>query len=397
MVLVVLFPLPEGELEDRAGYAAQVDGLLHAVLGRVSQVGEQRVVEDALDLLGPVLLGLPCGEVPLEEQDGVLGRVIAVGRVRLLVEGRLDVGVDRIGHRVVRDDRFEYLLVGLHAKRLHEGDEGNGARCHGDGHHEHSVLLLLDEGQGAVAFPLGKHLGGLHGRSVFLVVLDHDPVGRQVFERYQGPLGPSDYEVPSGLLGVLLVRDKRVVVFFLGEAVVEPEAHDVPVEVASPGLDHHRHVSDPDPFVPFGDGDLLSVLEHLEAHVNGREIVQVPEPGLHGHELVAVSVGLHDLRGLDAYGRLRGRVDTARLGPRSSDADLDVPSAGALRVEPDRPACGVVRRYAYVVDDPLHPAVRVVGRGQEVVERGYVVVYYVAFREIKVYEVSHAFPPVMSL
>ena len=199
----------------------------------VSEVGQQGPVEDALDLLRPVLLRLTGGEVPLEEQDGVLAGVVPVGGVGLLVEGRLDVGVDDVGHRLVGDDGLENLLVGLHPQGLHEGDERDGPGCDGDGDHDHAVLLLLHEGEGAVTVLLGEDLGDLHGRTVLLVVLDHHPVGGEVLKRDQDPLGSADDEVSSRLPGVLLLSDELLEVLLVGDGVLEVPLHDLPVEVAA--------------------------------------------------------------------------------------------------------------------------------------------------------------------
>ena len=98
---------------------------------------------------------------------------------------------------------------------------------------------------------------------------------------------------------------------------------------------------------------------------------------------MAVPVGLHDLGLLYADGGLGLEVDVALLVPLPSDVDLDVPSAGPLRVQLDDPPLGVVGGDPDVVDDPLHPAVGVVGGGEEIVERGSVVVDDVALGEVQ--------------
>ena len=383
VVLVVLLPLAERELEDGAGDTSEEDRLLHAVRLGVTEVGQQRAVEDGLDLLRPVLLRLAGGEVPLQEENGVLLGVVTVGCVGLLVERGLDVGVHDVGHRVVGDDRLEDLGVGLHSEGLHQGDEGDGTGCDGDGDHDHAVLLLLDECEGAVSVLLGEDLGNFDCRAVFLVVLDHDPVGCEVLERDQDPLGTSDDEVPSGLPGVLLLPDELRGVLGVGEGVLHVPLQDLPVEVAAVGLDHHGEVPDVDPFLALGDVLLDAVLVDLEVDVHGGHVVEVPEPGLHGGQLVAVSVGLHDLGLVDAYGGLGLDVDVPVLVPLPADVDLDVPAVGALGVELDDTAVGVIGGDPDVVHDPLHPAVVALGCGEEIVEGRDVVVDDVVLCEVQ--------------
>ena len=98
---------------------------------------------------------------------------------------------------------------------------------------------------------------------------------------------------------------------------------------------------------------------------------------------MAVSVGLHDLGLLDADCGLGLEVDVPVLVSLPADVDLDVPSAGPLRVQLDDAPLGVVRGDPDVVDDPLHPAVGVVGCREEVVEGRGVVVDDVALGEIQ--------------
>ena len=158
--------------------------------------------------------------------------------------------------------------------------------------------------------------------------------------------------------------------------------HDLPVEVASVGFDHHGEISDMDPLLVLGYLLLDSVLVDLEADENRGHVVQVPEPGLHGCEVVAVSVGLHDLGLIDADGGFRLKIDVAVLIPLPSDVDLNVPSAGALGVQLDDSALGVIGGDPDVVDDPLHPAVGVLAAGQEIIEGGDVMVDDVVLREV---------------
>ena len=385
VVLVVLLPHAEAELQDGAGDASEEDGLLHTVVHGVSEVGQQGPVEDPLDLLGPVLLGLTGGEVPLEEQDGILGGVESVGRVGLLVERRLDVGVDDVGHALVGDDGLVDLLVLLHPQGLHQGDEGDASGCHGDGHHDRAVLLLLDEGERTVSVLLGEHLGDLHGGAVLLVVLDHHPVGGEVLESDQDPLGPSDNEVSSGLAGILPLPDELVLVLVIGERTVLEPGHHLAVQIASRGLHHHRKVSDVDPALVLGHLDLRPVPVDIEPDEDLGHVVEVPEPGLHRGELMAVSVRLGDGGRLDANGGLGLEIDVAVGIPLPAYVYLDVLAADLLGVERYDAPLGVVGRDADVVDDPLHPAVGIVRSSKEIVERRNVMADNIVIFEIQLY------------
>ena len=359
VVLVVLLPVLEGELENGFGDTAEEDGLLlPGVLG-VSQVGEQGAVQDGLDLLGPVFLCLTGGKVPLEVCDGILLGVESVGQPVLGVEGVLDVGHDGELHGVVGTDGVVDLFVGFHSECFHEGDEGDLLGDDGDGDHQGSVLLLLHLGQCTVSLFLGEDLGGLHGGTVPLAVLDHDPVGGEVFKGDEDPLGSSDDEVSSGLAGVLLLIDEVLLVLLIGELAVLGLVDDLPVQVASVGPDHHGDLSDVDPLV--GQILLHSVLVDLEVDLDAGHVVEVPEPGLHGGELVLVSVGLGDLRRVDPDGGLALGEDVSVLVPLPSDVDLDVLTVGALGVELDDTSLGVIGGNPDVIDDPLHPAVEVLG------------------------------------
>ena len=106
---------------------------------------------------------------------------------------------------------------------------------------------------------------------------------------------------------------------------------------------------------------LHSVLVDLEVDLDAGHVVEVPEPGLHGGELVLVSVGLGDLRRVDPDGGLALGEDVSVLVPLPSDVDLDVLAVGALGVELDDTSLGVIGGNPDVIDDPLHPAVEVLG------------------------------------
>jgi hypothetical protein len=154
VVLVVGLPVAEGKLQNGAGDASQEDGLLVPGARGVAQVGQQAAVEDALDLLGPVLLGLARGELLLQVVDGVFCALDPRRGVELGVQGLLEVGVQDVGHGVLGDDGVVDLAVVLHAEGLHEDDQGDLARGGGDGHDQDAVLLLLHQGEGPVALAL---------------------------------------------------------------------------------------------------------------------------------------------------------------------------------------------------------------------------------------------------
>ncbi len=392
MVLVVLLPLAHGELENGACDTPEEDSLLHAVFLGVSQVREQGTVEYALDLLRPVLLRLSCGEVPLQERYCVLLGVVAVGSIVLLIVTALDVGIDDVGHVphvLVGDYGLVDLPVILHPQRPHYGDQGYGGRGDRYGDRDHAVLLLLDQGQGAVPFSLGEDLSNLDGGAVLLIVLDHDPVGGKILQRYEHPLRPSDYEVPSGVHRVLLPLYQELVVLLIGHLALLVGFHHAPVQIAAFGPDHHGEVAYANPLRLLLD----PVLYDCEINVYGGHVVEVPEPCLHRRELVAVAVGLHDAGFADANGGFGLYVYVTVLVPLPADAYLDVPSVRTLGVEPYGSAVGVVGRDPYVIDDLLHAAVGIVIGGQEVVERRGVVIYYAALIEVELYEISHPLSP----
>src|SRR2546430_7935492 len=91
--------------------------------------------------------------------------------------------------------------------------------------------------------------------------------------------------------------------------------------------------------------------------------------------------------------RLRLEVNPAAIVPLPADPDLDHVAFGPVLVELDDAAAFVFGRRPKVVHDPLHPRVRIVDRGKEVVERGDVVVDDGAFSEERIDEFAHALPP----
>src|SRR6266487_2996200 len=91
--------------------------------------------------------------------------------------------------------------------------------------------------------------------------------------------------------------------------------------------------------------------------------------------------------------RLRLEVDPSAVVALPANPDLDDVAFRPVFVELNDPASFVLRRGAEVVDDPLHPRVRVVDRRQEVVERRDVMVHDGAFSEERVNQVSHVLPP----
>ena len=78
-------------------------------------------------------------------------------------------------------------------------------------------------------------------------------------------------------------------------------------------------------------------------------------------------------------------LDVPVLVPPPADADLDVPLADPLGIEPDDSPLRIVGGDTDVVDDLLHPAVRVLGRSQEIVEGRDVVADDVVVFEIELY------------
>ena len=420
MVLVVDAPHSERDLEDRTGHTAEVDGFLQTVRGGASQVGEQVVVEDVVDLLDPVLLGLTLRQRLLEVLVGVLGGVESIGLVGGSVHGPLDVGVDDWDHPLVGDDGVVDVRIRLHPQRLHEGDQEDAVPCGRELYVQGvvlellvvlAVLLQLDDGLRAESVLLGEDLCGNGLGLGLLAVLDQHPVGSQVLERDQDPLGTADDEVSSGIPGVLLDLAEVVVVLLVADLLEsQPVLDDVPVEAASPGFDHHGEVADLDALGEELGRVLDGVLGALrlvdgEVHVDRRAVVEVPEPGLHGGQRCLGTVGLDD-DGTDVLALVEGVVlpdvdggrgldfDLSVLRSVPSDADDQVPSVARLlvHVDPDESVVGAVVLERDFVDDPLHPAVGVLIRSEEVIEGRDVVVDDVVSFEIKIDQIPHLSP-----
>ncbi len=355
VVLVVLLPHPDAELQDVAGDPAQEVGLLDAVLLGVAQVGKQGAVDDRLHLLLPVLLGLPGGELALQVCDGVLGGEDAVWRVQLLVVALLDVGVHDVGHLRDAHDGIVDVLVLVHPQGLHERHQRDLPGGGGNGHHEDAVLLLLHQGKGAVALLLREDLGHLQLGAVPLVELDHHPVGGQVLEGYEHPLGPAGDEVSARIGRVLSGLHELPAVLLVGQLALL--LHVLLVKGAALGAEHDGKVAEVDLLRLLLD----AVLDDGEVQLYGGHVVQVPQPGLHGGEAVGGPVGLPYHGSADADGGAGLGIDQPRLlVPPAAHADLDDAAVGTIGVQADDPSLGVIRGDAQVVHDLLHPAVGIV-------------------------------------
>src|SRR5208282_571603 len=313
VVLVVLAPDLEVELEYGSGHAREVERLLQSVRPRVAKVGEERAVEDAVDLALTVLLGLSRGELLLEKDQGVLGREDPLGRVELLRNAFLEVDVQEMLHRL--DERLvqgkelaqrglEDLLVVLHPERFHQDDERDLAAGGRDRDLEDPVLLLLDDGEGAVAAPLAEHLRALDRRAVPLVVLREDPVGGQVLEADDHAFRAADDEVTARVERVLTVLDELRAVLLVREPDLVVLGDLVAVEVARPALDHDRQVAD----VNVLGGALDAVLDDRDLQEDRRLVREVAEAGLHRSERGLRPDGLLDERRPDEDRGLGGRV-----------------------------------------------------------------------------------------
>ena len=289
VVLVVLAPYLEVQLEDRPRHTREVEGLLQSVVLRVAQVGEERAVEDPVDLALTVLLRLARRELLLEEDQRVLGRQDAFGWVELLRDALLEVDVEQVLHRL--DERFvqreqlsenglEDLLVVLHPEGFHQDDEGDLTARGRNGDLQDAVLLLLDDGERPVSAPLAEHLGALDRRAVPLVELGEDAVRREVLEADDDPLGAADDGIPSGVEGVLAVLDELRTVLVVREGDL-PVGLDVRFrEVALAALDHDRKVADVDGLARALD----PVLHDRHVEVDRRLVREVPKTRLHRGE-----------------------------------------------------------------------------------------------------------------
>src|SRR3990170_736061 len=387
VVLVVLAALPEGELEDRARDAAEEDRLLDPVFTGVAEVGEEGPVEDRLDLLRPVLLRLARRELLLQVVDRVVPREDAVRRVQLLVLHFLDVRVDDVRHRGVGHDRVVDLGVLLHPQCLHEDDQRDLAGCRRHGYDELTVLLLLHQSEGAVPLLLGEDLRDLDLPPVALVELHEDAVRREVLEGDERAFRAADDIVPARVARVLALLDELPAILVEGELALRLQV--LLVQKALLRLRHDREVPDVDALRLQFD----AVLDDREVEVNRRGVVQIPEAGFHGRERVGGAVRLLDDGEAEGDRRLRLDVDPPALVPLSPDPDLDDVAFRAVLVELDDPPAFVLGRGPVVVHDPLHPRVRVVDRGKEVIERGGVVVHDRSLAKERVDELAHGLPP----
>ncbi len=226
VVLVVLPPDLEVELEDRSRHPREVQGLLETVRLRVAEVGEEGAVEDAVDFPLAVLLRLARRELLLEEDERVLGRLDPLGGVELLRNALLDVDVEEMLHRLderfvqreqLAEDRLEDLLVVLHPEGLHQDHERDLPARRRDRDLEDAVLLLLDDRQRPVAAALAEHLRALDRRAVPFVVLREDPVGREVLEADDDPLRAADDRVAARVERVFAVLDELRAVLVVRE------------------------------------------------------------------------------------------------------------------------------------------------------------------------------------
>ena len=345
---------------------------------------QQGPVQDRFDLLDPVLLRLPRRELLLQVANRIVPREDPVRRVDLLVLALLDVRVDDVRHLGRRDDGVVDVLVFLHAEGLHQDDQRDLARRGRDAHDELAVLLLLHEGEGPVPFLLREHLGDLDLAAVPLIELDQHAVRREVLEGDQGPLRPSDDEIAARIERILLgVLDQLAAV--LVDRQLPLGLHVLLVEEAPLRLHHDREVPDVNPFrLP-----LDAVLDDGEVQVDRRGVVQVPQPRLHRVEGMRGPVRLLDDGQAQGDRRLGLQIDPAPVVPLPTDADLDHIAFRPILVEFDDPAALVLRRGPQVVDDPLHPRVRIVDRREEVVEGCDVMVDDRSFSEKRVNEFPH--------
>ncbi len=133
---------------------------------------------------------------------------------------------------------------------------------------------------------------------------------------------------------------------------------------------------------------LDAVLNDRDLEVDRGLIGEVAEPGFHRGEGRFRADGFLHERGANEDGRFRGRVDDPARVAAATDADVDR-ALGLLDVEPDDPALGRVLADAGLVDDPLHPRVRIVLRREEVVETGEMVVDDGALSEEGINDFAH--------
>jgi len=242
------------------------------------------------------------------------------------------------------DDRVEDVGVLLHAQGLHQDDEGDLSAGHGNGDYQDAVLLLLEGRERPVALLLREDARDRRELVVPLCVLYEDPVRREVLDGYQDALRSVDDEVAARVEGVCEVL-RQLALVVLGRD--DPRVLEVVgVQVALLGLAHDGQVADPDRFRLALD----AVVDDGDLQVDRRFVGEVPEGRLHGRELVGGAVGLLDLGLADG--------DLSQFDYELLVGDL----------EADQSALSLLT-HPHAVDDALHPAVLVVHRRQERVER----------------------------
>ena len=218
VVLVIRLSRPDMQFQYLARHAPQEERLLVPHLQAGREVWQQGIVEDVVDALAPVLLGLPSCKASLQVFQSFLGGVDL-----LFAVDALDVGQDKVSSRLLTGDGAHDVVSGFHSQRHHQHHQRNTSRGDGDGNVQDTILLFLDHGQRAEPLTLREYLGELGLPLVPCLALDHHPVGCQVFEAYKHPFGAVDNEVAARVFRVLLFQSQDSGVLIVREAPVGPQ------------------------------------------------------------------------------------------------------------------------------------------------------------------------------
>src|SRR3989344_2466572 len=200
-------------------HLAEVVRLVGAVLRRDAEVREKVLVEDLGHALDAYLLRLGDADALRDVVEGVLFGLDAD------IFQKID---DDLVVLLAFGDVARHLLVLEQPQRL-DDDEGRNPLDAGEGEVEDAVLHALERVGDLERAEFGEELADVLARPGG-VLLDEEPVGREVFYGDEHLLGAVDDEIAAGLVGILPLVDQLLPVEL--------------VEVAPLALQHDGEVAD---------------------------------------------------------------------------------------------------------------------------------------------------------
>src|SRR3989344_1427838 len=270
VVLVVAVLLSRGDAQVAPQHLAEVVRLVGAVLRRDAEVREKVLVEDLGHALDAYLLRLGDADALRDVVEGVLFGLDAD------IFQKID---DDLVVLLAFGDVARHLLVLEQPQRL-DDDEGRNPLDAGEGEVEDAVLHALERVGDLERAEFGEELADVLARPGG-VLLDEEPVGREVFYGDEHLLGAVDDEIAAGLVGILPLVDQLLPVELVE---VAPLALQHDGEVADLGVERFPlHAVDVG-----GDGD--------ERGGGGRQFSQ---PRFHREDVALGAVRFRDLRLLD--------------------------------------------------------------------------------------------------